>query len=263
MMKQNCGQCGYDGRALAGLLSVGLAAQAPSGTTGEGCGPHTRGDERILQGTLLNARAMGAVHSIEDGQDPTSEIIVARAEPVQAGRDDCVSPADGRIAVSAGRGSQEKAAADGHVHIRRKSSISIPHARSAPDGCAPHQYVPGGIQIRESAGYVTILTSPTTPTVVIPLDGRPQTRKGHQMFMGDSRAAGRQDTGRGCDEFHEETWFDSHGSIHSDTFTCRRKLDDGRARQDSNYEATIEDPSCVCETLEDRVRHQPQQDCRV
>jgi hypothetical protein len=240
MMKQLMASIGTMG-ALAVLLSVSVAAQAPSGATRGGTAALSPGGRPDLQGLWINAAPMGAVHSIEEGQDPTSEIIVGRSGVVEAGPTIVVAPADGRIPYQPAAAARRKQLLMDTFTPTKLEHID-PHARSAPDGVPRINYVPGGIQIREAAGYVTILYESNHAYRVIPMDGRPHPGKGIKLFMGDSRGRWEGKTlVVDVTNFNEETWFDSHGTIHSDALhVVERWTMAGPDRID--YEATIEDP---------------------
>ena len=234
---------------VAGLLSVGVAAQAQSGATkaktaaaaGTRTVPRTPGGQPDLQGLWISNAPMGAVHSLEDGQDPTSEVINGRNGPGDPGPIVIVEPADGRIPYQpAAAAKRKQLLAD--TFTPTKIEHIDPHARSAPDGVPRINYVPGGLQIREVAGYLTILYESNHAYRVIPMDGRPHAGKNIKLFMGDSRGRWEGNTlVIDVTNFNEETWFDSHGSFHSDALhVVERWTMAGPDRID--YEATIEDP---------------------
>ena len=180
-MKQIMASIGALG-VLAGLLSVGAAAQAQSGTTkpvrGVAAGtrasalPRTPGGQPDLQGLWISDAPMGAVHSLEEGQDPTSEVIVGRSGTGDTGPIVIVEPADGRIPYQPAAAARRKQLLVDTFTPTKIEHID-PHARSAPDGVPRINYVPGGLQFREVAGSLAILYESNHAYRVIPMDGRP------------------------------------------------------------------------------------------
>ena len=184
---------------------------------------------------------MGAVHSLEDGQDPTSEVINGRNGPGDPGPIVIVEPADGRIPYQpAAAAKRKQLLAD--TFTPTKIEHIDPHARSAPDGVPRINYVPGGLQFREVAGALAILYESNHAYRVIPMDGRPHPGKNIKLFMGDSRGRWEGNTlVVDVTNFNEETWFDSHGTFHSDALhVVERWTMAGPDRID--YAVTIEDP---------------------
>jgi hypothetical protein len=234
----------------AGLLSVGVVAQAQSDATkakppaasGTRTVPRTSDGHPDLQGLWIGDAPMGAVHSLEDGQDPTSEIIVGRpgggGEPFPVV---IVDPADGRIPYQPAAAERRKQLlAD--TFTPTKIEHVDPHARSAPDGVPRINYVPGGLQIRQGPGYLMMLYESNHAYRIIPMDGRPHAGKNIKLWMGDSRGRWEGNTlVVDVTNFNEDTWFDSHGSFHSDALhVVERWTMTGPDRID--YLVTIEDP---------------------
>ena len=247
MIKQFLASIGALG-VVVGLLSVHVAAQAPSDTTqaktmaavGTRTVPRTPEGQPDLQGLWINGAPMAAVHSLEDGVDPNSDIILGRAA---GGRDRIVivEPADGRIPYQpAAAAKRKQLLAD--IFTPTKLEHIDPHARSMLDGVPRNNYVPGGLQIRQVAGYLLMLYESNHAYRVIPMDGRPHAGKNINLWMGDSRGRWEGNTlVVDVTNFNEETWFDSHGTFHSDalhlverwTMVSPDRID---------YEVTIEDP---------------------
>jgi len=181
------------------------------------------------------------VHSLEDGQDPTSEVINGRNGPSDPAPMVIVEPPDGRIPYQPAAAAKRKQLLADTFTPTKLEHID-PHARSAPDGVPRINYVPGGLQIREVAGAVVILYESNHAYRVIPTDGRPHPGKNIKLFMGDSRGRWEGNTlVVDVTNFNEETWFDSHGTFHSDALhVVERWTMAGPDRID--YEVTIEDP---------------------
>jgi hypothetical protein len=248
MMKQIMASIGAMG-VLTGLLSVSVAAQAQSDTTkvkpaaavGTRTVPRTPDGRPDLQGLWNNAAPMGAVHSLEEGQDPTSEIIVGRSGAGDAGPIIIVDPADGKIPYQPAAAARRRQLLVDTFTPTKIEHID-PHARSALDGVPRINFVPGGLQIREVAGYLVILYESNHSYRVIPMDGRPHPGKDIKLWMGDSRGRWEGNTlVVDVTNFNEDTWFDAHGTFHSDALhVVERWTMDGPDR--INYEVTIEDP---------------------
>ena len=99
------------------------------------------------------------------------------------------------------------------------------------------------MQIRQIPGYVTIFYESNHVYRVIPLDGRPHAGTNVKLWMGDSRGRWEGSTlVVDVTNFNDGTWFDSHGSFHSDALHVverwTRVSDDRIA-----YTVTIEDPN--------------------
>ena len=171
---------------------------------------------------------MGAVHSLEDGADRTSEIIVGRVDGGEPGPTVIVDPADGQNSLSAGRGGAKNAAPSDTFTPTKVEHID-PHARSMLDGVPRNNYVPGGLQIRQIPGYVFILYE-LEPLLSGHPDGRASAPgKDIKLWMGDSRGRWEGNTlVVDVTNFNEETWFDSHGDLPQRRLACGRTLDDGR-----------------------------------
>ncbi len=192
-----------------------------------------------IQGLWISD-AVGAAHSVEDGRDPESDIIQGRVgerNPIVI-----VEPADGRIpyqpAAAAKRG---RLLAD--IFTPTKPEHIDPHVRTLLDGVPRINYVPGGMQIGQIPGYVAIFYESNHVYRVIPVDGRPHVGKNVKLWMGDSRGRWEGNTlVVDVTNFNDGTWFDAHGSFHSDalhvverwTMVSDDKID---------YRVTIEDPN--------------------
>jgi hypothetical protein len=224
----------------AAVISLALVLSAAQDPGSAPFTPPRLGDgQPDMQGMWISEAAGGA-HSVEDGGDPEASVIQGNAAPRETVL--LVEPADGRIPyqpAAAARRTQllwdvETPTLRQHVD---------PHVRALLDGVPRINYVPGGLQIRQSPGYVTILYESSHTFRVIPTDGRPHVAADVKLWMGDSR--GRWDgTTLVVDvtNFNDKTWFDSHGTFHSEALhVVERWTMTGADRM--AYEATIEDPS--------------------
>lgn len=234
---------------LAGLLAIPVAGQAPAGATapktttaaaGAWTAPRTPDGQPDFQGMWTSDAPMGAVHSLEDGQDPESEVILGRAggEPHEMV---IVDPADGRIPYTPAASSRRRQAlAD--IFTPTKLEHIDPHARSRLDGLPRHNYVPGGLQIRQAHGDVMFLYESNHAYRVVPTDGRPHAGANVKLWMGDSRGRWEGNTlVVDVTNLNADTWFDSHGTFHSDALhLVERWTMVGADKID--YEVTVEDP---------------------
>ena len=192
-----------------------------------------------IQGLWISD-AVGAAHSVEDGRDPESDIIqdrVGERNPIVI-----IEPADGRIPYQpASVAKRRKLLAD--IFTPTKPEHIDPHVRTLLDGVPRINYVPGGMQIGQIPGYVAIFYESNHVYRVIPVDGRAHLGKDVKLGMGDSRGRWEGNTlVVDVTNFNDETWFDAHGSFHSDalhvverwTMVSDDKID---------YEVTMEDPN--------------------
>jgi len=183
--------------------------------------------------------AVGAAHSVEDGRDPDADIIQGRIgekNPLII-----VAPPDNRIPYTpAFAARRQQLLRDIFTPVRAEHVD--PHVRALLDGVPRNGYVPGGMQILQVPGAVMILYESNHAWRFIPLDGRPHAPQSLKLYMGDSRGRWEGNTlVVDVTNFNEETWLDSHGSIHSDALhVVERWTLVGPNR--IQYEATLEDP---------------------
>jgi hypothetical protein len=223
--------------AVVSLVTVTAAGQVPAANRWNP--PRLPDGQPDMQGVWVSD-AVGADHSVEDGRDPESDIIQHRAAvqtPIMI-----VEPADGRIPYRPeAAAKRRKLLAD--IFTPTKPEHIDPHVRNVLDGVPRINYVPGAMQIRQIPGYVTILYESNHVYRLIPLDGRPHVGADVKLWMGDSRGRWEGNTlVVDVTNFNDQTWFDSHGSFHSDSLHVVERwtrVGDGRI----DYTATIEDPN--------------------
>jgi hypothetical protein len=230
-------------RALCFLMAAAVisatvfsAAQSPASNSFNP--PRLPGGEPDLQGFWIG-ETQGGAHSVEDGGDPDAAVIQGNAAPRETVL--LIEPADGRIPyLPAAATRRTQLLWDIETPTRREHVD--PHVQALLDGVPRINYVPGGLQIRQSPGYVTIVYESSHTFRVIPTDGRPHVAANVKLWMGDSRARWEGNTlVVDVTNFNDKTWFDSHGSFHSDALhVIERWTMAGADRID--YEATIEDP---------------------
>jgi hypothetical protein len=226
------------GSAVAAIAVIVLGSVTVAGQTGRWSPSRLADGQPDMQGHWISDAA-GAAHSVEDGRDPEADIIQGRVDdrnPIVI-----VDPSDGRIPY------RPDAAARRQQLLRdifTPTSVAHvdPHVRALPDGVPRNNYVPGGMQIQQVPGMVLILYESNHSYRTIPLDGRPHAPQQLKLWMGDSRGRWEGNTlVVDVTNFNEETWFDSHGSFHSDALHVVERwtlADPDRI----DYSVTIEDP---------------------
>ena len=206
-----------------------------------------RGQTPDLQGHWQHDAVL-AGHSVEDGRNPANDIITGEYLAGRVSRSGernptvIVEPADGRIPY------QSTAAVKrdeflGNFDTPTKLEHIDPHARSLLDGVPRANYDPvGELQIEQIPGYVLILYESGHAFRAIPIDGRPHLNDGVQLFMGDSRGRWEGQTlVVDVTNFNDRTWFDTHGTFHSDALHVVERWTMVGPDQIA-YEVAIEDP---------------------
>ena len=222
--------------ALVSLMSVSATGQVPAGNRWNP--PRLPDGQPNIQGLWI-FDAVGSAHSVEDGRDEASDIIqdrVGERNPIVI-----VEPADGRIPYQPEAAAKRKALlAD--IFTPTKPEHVDPHVRTLLDGVPRINYVPGGMQIGQIPGYVVIAYESNHVYRVIPMDGRPHVGKNVTLWMGDSLGRWEGNTlVVDVTNFNNDTWFDAHGSFHSDALHVVERwtmVSDDRI----DYQVTIEDP---------------------
>ena len=218
------------------MMAVPAAAQAPA-TSGRNL-PRLPDGQPDMQGHWISD-AIGAAHSVEDGRDPDADIIQGRVG--ERNPTVIIEPADGRIPYQpAAAAKRNELLAD--IFTPTKPEHVDPHVRATLDGVPRNNYVPGGMQIGQGPGYVLILYESNHAYRVIPTDGRPHVGEGVQLWMGDSRGRWEGNTlVVDVTNFNTDTWFDAHGTFHSDALHVVERWTMANADR-IDYEVTIEDP---------------------
>jgi hypothetical protein len=203
---------------VAVLVSLGTGSAA--GQAGRWSPPRLPDGQPDMQGHWIS-EAVGAAHSVEDGRDPDADIIQGRVEernPVVI-----VEPPDGRIPYRPDAAARRQQLLRDIFTPTRVEHVD-PHVRALPDGVPRSNYVPGGMQIIQVPGMVLILYESHHQYRAIPR-GR---WEGNTLVVEVTN-------------FNEETWFDSHGSFHSDALrVVERWTYAGPDRID--YDVTLDDP---------------------
>jgi Carboxypeptidase regulatory-like domain len=197
-----------------------------------------------LQGAWgIGRRLGGDSHSIEEGLDPTTAVL---KQARGAGYD--IRDHQGNVLVDPMRGKipyQPWAEAKRLEHLANDYAPTKWEHLDAETRCllmGPTRETMGGTRIRQLPGYVLFL-SPGRATRIIPLDGRPHLPGSIKLWNGDSRGRWEGDTlVIETTNNNDKTWFDSHGSFHSDAMRVVERL----TLVDTDtlyYEATIDDPT--------------------
>ena len=222
--------------AVVLLVPVPIAAQTPAASRWNP--PRLPDGQPDVLG-LWMSDAIGAAHSVEYGRDPDSDIIQGREgerNPVII-----VEPADGKIPYQPWADAiRTQLLRD--IFTPTKPQHVDPHVRATLDGVPRNNYVPGGMQISQRPGAVMILYESNHGYRLIPTDGRPHLGENVKLWMGDSRGRWEGNTlVVDVTNFNDETWFDSHGSFHSDALhVVERWTMVSPDRID--YQVTLEDP---------------------
>lgn len=217
-------------------MPIVAAAQTPASTRFSP--PRLSDGQPDLRGHWISD-AIGAAHSVEDGRDPAADVIqdrVGERNPIVL-----VEPADGRIPYQPAAAARRKQLM-GDIEVPTTREHVDPHVQGLLDGVPRNNYVPGGMQISQAPGVVLISYESNHSYRVIPVDGRPHLRGNLKLAMGNSRGRWEGNTlVVDVTNFNEATWFDSHGSFHSDALHVveRWTIVDANTL---DYEVTIEDP---------------------
>jgi hypothetical protein len=218
--------------SLAGVLS---SAQSPANSFSP---PRLPDGQPDFQGFWIS-EAQGGAHSVEDGGDPDAAVIQGNAAPRETVL--LTDPAGGRIPYEP-KAEARRTQLLWDIETPTVRAHVDPHVQAHLDGVPRINYVPGGLQIRQSPGYVTILYESSHTFRVIPTDGRPHVAPTVKLWMGDSRGRWEGNTlVVDVTNFNDKTWLDSHGTFHSEALhVVERWTMVGADR--INYEVTIEDP---------------------
>jgi hypothetical protein len=197
-----------------------------------------------LQGAWnVVSRIGGPQHSLEYGIDPEA-VAIHNWNPAARGGSVVIDPPNGRIPYNA-KALQKRNENLAGVYTPTKRSHLDPEVRCLLGG-VPRGTLQG-TEIRYSPPYVAFVsigrTSDQSFTRLIPMDGRPWPNEQLKLWKGISR--GHFDGNTLVVETrnqNDRTWFDSHGSFHSDQMRVIERL----TLVDADtlyYEATIIDPT--------------------
>jgi hypothetical protein len=226
------------GRILAAVaVAISLGSITVAGQAGQWAPSKLADGQPDMQGHWISD-AVGGAHSLEDGRDPDADVIQGRVgerNPLII-----VASPDSRIPYTpAFAARRQQLLRDIFTPVRAEHVD--PHVRALLDGVPRNGYVPGGMQFLQVPGAVLILYESNHAWRYVPLNGRPHAPQQMKLFMGDSRGRWEGNTlVVDVTNFNEDTWLDSHGSIHSDALhVVERWTLVGPNR--IQYEATLED----------------------
>jgi len=222
----------------AAVIALAAVFSAQSSASNSFNPPRLPDGQPDLQGMWIS-EAQGGAHSVEEGGDPDASVIQGNAAPRETVL--LIDPAGGRIPYQ-GAALARRTQLLWDIETPTRRAHVDPHVQALLDGVPRINYVPGGLQIRQIPGYLTILYESSHTFRVIPMDGRPHVAKNVKLWMGDSRGRWEGNTlVVDVTNFNDRTWFDSHGTFHSDALhVVERWTMTGADR--ISYEATIEDP---------------------
>ena len=197
-----------------------------------------------LQGSWnVTARIGGPQHSLEYGIDPEA-VDIHDWNPAARTASVVIDPPDGRIPYNAAALERRNRNLE-NVYIPTKRSHLDPEVRCLLGG-VPRGTLQG-TEIQYAPPYVALASigrsSDQSFTRIIPMDGRPWPNEQLKLWKGISR--GHFDGNTLVVETrnqNDKTWFDSHGSFHSDQMRVIERM----TLVDADtlfYEATIIDPS--------------------
>src|ERR1700674_3785578 len=196
-----------------------------------------------LQGSWSAAAyPASAGHSIEQGVDPLD--IAIQCQPLEklnvVRANMLIDPMKGRIPYQPWAKAKQMELLAG-LYAPQKRMDMDPQVRCTLLGVPSALLQGGGIELRYVPGAVVFLSSKGTR--IIPMDGAPHLSQDVQLFMGDSRGHWEGHTlVIETTNNREGTWFDKHGTFHSDALRVVERLT--LVSQDTlYYEATINDPT--------------------
>ena len=223
----------------------GGARRARAATTTPYNPPRTSDGQPDIQG-FYSPDAPAASHSLEEGEEPENSLGRGRTQAqvdaaLKNRRVLIVDPAPGpRIPYQPWAREKQRELLDAVFAPTRVVDIE-PEDRCALMG-VPRSNYRFDFEILQSPGFVTILYSWNHAYRTIPLDGRPHLPASITLFNGDSRGHWEGNTlVVDVTNLNDQTWFDAHGTIHSDALHVVERWTVVDANT-INYEATLEDP---------------------
>jgi hypothetical protein len=191
--------------------------------------------------------APDASHSLEEGAEPENTLGRGRGRTLAQIEEErknrrvlIVDPAPGpKIPYQPWARAKQRELLEA-VFTPIKITDIEPEDRCAPMG-VPRINYRFDFEIDQSPGLVTVLYSWNHAYRIIPLDGRPHPPASIKLFNGDSRGRWEGNTlVVDVTNFNDQTWFDSHGTLHSDALHVVERWTVVDANT-INYEAMLED----------------------
>jgi hypothetical protein len=232
--------------ATAVVVALALAPRAAAAQSSTTFNPPRTSDGQPDIHGYFAPNAPNAAHSLEEGEEPENTLGRGQkteaqlAEALKNRRVLIVDPAPGpKIPYQPWARAKQRTLLEG-VFAPLKVVDIEPEDRCALLG-VPRSNYRGDFEILQSPGMVTIAYSWNHAFRTIPLDGRPHPSANITLFNGDSR--GRWDGNTlvvDVTNLNDLTWFDSHGTLHSDALHVVERF----TMVDANtikYEATLDD----------------------
>jgi len=226
--------------AVTAAAVVAALALAPGSAAGQSKTPDMHG--------YFSPDAPDASHSLEEGAEPENTLGRGRGrtraqieEDLKKRRVLIVDPAPGpKIPYQPWARAKQRELLDALFTPTKITDIE-PEDRCAPMG-VPRMNYRFDFEIDQSPGMVTMLYSWNHAYRMIPLDGRPHVPASIKLFNGDSRGHWEGNTlVVDVTNFNDQTWFDAHGTIHTDALHVVERWTVVDANT-INYEATLDDP---------------------
>jgi hypothetical protein len=193
-----------------------------------------------LQGTWnSNAYALSGIHSIELGNDPAGNVIQCEDNSNM-----------GSLLIDSPTGLIPYNAEAQKKKMEYLAGVYAPTKRMDMDTdvlCflrgVPHDMTAGNFRIGYVQGFVVMTTQGiTSPTRIIPMDGRPHLSDGVKLMMGDSVGHWQGHTlVVETTNNSGETWFDKHGTWHSEEMRVTEQWTMVDLKT-IYYQATVDDP---------------------
>ena len=229
------------------VAALALAPGSAAGQTKAPVNPPRTSDGRPDIHGNFSSDAPDASHSLEEGAEPDNTLGRGRGrtraqieEDLKSRRVLIVDPAPGpKIPYQPWARAKQRELLDALFAPMKVMDIE-PEDRCAPMG-VPRINYRGDFEIDQSPGMVTILYSWNHDYRMIPLDGRPHAAASIHLSNGDSRGHWEGNTlVVDVTNFDDQTWFDAHGTIHTDALHVVERWTVVDANT-INYQATMDD----------------------
>jgi hypothetical protein len=234
--------------AAAVVAAFALAPGAAAGQTKTPFNPPRTADGQPDLHGYFAPDAPDASHSLEEGAEPENTLGRGRGKTLAQIEEErknrrvlIVDPAPGpKIPYQPWARAKQRELLDALFTPIKITDIE-PEDRCAPMG-VPRLNYRFDFEIDQSKEMVTILYSWNHAYRTIPLDGRPHLPASIKLFNGDSRGRWEGNTlVVDVTNLNDQTWFDSHGTIHTDALHVVERWTIVDANT-INYQATLDDP---------------------
>ena len=227
------------------LTASSASGQSPAAKTAAWQPARTTDGQPDMQG-IWSPGAANANHSLEEGADPDNRRVQGRSE-AEIARERAASP---KVVVDPPDGKLPYRSEALPKRTERLENLFTPTKweHVEPDDRCLLEGVPrinyrSDWQVLQMPGVVVIVYEWIHAYRLIPIDGRPHVGENLKLWDGDSRGRWEGNTlVVDVTNLNDQTWFDSHGSYHTDTLHVVERF----TLVDANtikYEATMEDPA--------------------